>query len=186
MKRFCFIVIIFSVIFCVDSSALFYKGAEGYDVRKLQEALYRAGYYNGEWDGRYTERVCAAVKEYQRDAGVFPDGICTYGIARSLGADVKYDRRDEDALKLARLLCRVCGDRDQLTKLTVASVAVNRLSSPLFPDDMASVVETLGGAFPCEIPEDCMRAAYEAVRGAKPYGGVLYYEIKNGGFVYSK
>lgn len=175
MKR---LFVIFSLILLLGShaDALFYKGAEGDDVRELQQGLYRAGYYDGVWDGKYTERVCEAVKAYQRDNGIFPDGICSYAVARALGARIRYDKRDGDAVMIGRLVYKICKNDDYLTKLAVASVAVNRLDSPLFPDDMASVIETLGGAFPCELPEDCIRAAYEALCGAKPYGDILYFE----------
>ena len=179
MKRFFTILFLFSAL-ALSSRALLYKGAEGDDVEKLQKELYSAGYYGGVRDGKYTEQVCEAVKAYQRDNGIFPDGICTYEIARSLGVDIKYDQKDGDAVKIARLLCRVCKNDDKLTKLAVASVAVIRVDSPLFPDDMSSVINTLGGAFPCEISEDCMRAAYEALLGARPYGNILYYEETDG------
>ena len=196
MKRF-FTVFFLFLLFCTNTKALFYPGAESYEVRELQQSLYRAGYYGGEWNGKYTEQVCEAVKAYQRDCGIYPDGICTYALAYSLNADIKYNKNDEDAVKLARLLCRVCKNGDRLTKAAVASVALNRLESPLFPDDIPSVINTLGGAFPCDIPEDCMRAAYEAIQGVKPYGGILYFEdagkadksvkgAKHGGFVFYK
>ena len=196
MKRFCVIILLF-LLFCIYPEALFYYGCEGYDVRQLQQGLYRAGYYDGVWDGKYSAEVCEAVKEYQRYNNVFPDGICTYSIARALGVQTEYDKKDEDAVKIARLLCKVCKDSDYLTKLSVASVAVNRLDSPLFPDDIISVIDTLGGAFPCEILQDCMRASYEALRGAKPYGDILYYEktehtvkgvkgVRHGGFIFYK
>ena len=175
MKRFCVIFLLF-LLFCIYPKALFYYGSEGFEVRQLQQGLYRAGYYDGVWDGKYTHQVCEAVKKYQRENNVFPDGICTYSVLRALGVQAVYDKKDEDAIKIARLLCKICKNNDYLTKLSVASVVVNRLDSPLFPDDILSVINTLGGAFPCEIPEDCMRASYEALRGAKPYGDILYFE----------
>ena len=185
------------MIFRISADALFYEGAQSFDVRQIQKGLYRAGYYSGAWDGVYSKEVCEAVKAYQRDNGVFPDGICSYGAARALGAQVGYSKRDEDAVKLARFLCRACKNGDYLTKLAVASVAVNRMESPLFPDEMSAVINTLGGAFPCEIPYDCMRASYEALLGAKPYGSITYFKksedakaVKNGarhgGFVFYK
>lgn len=178
MKRLSVIFVLF-LLLCPYSKALLCKSAEGEDVRLLQQGLYRAGYYGGAWDGKYSEQVCEAVKAYQADNGIFPDGICSYSIARLLGVQIRYDKRDEDAVMIGRLICKVCKNEDYLTKLAVASVVVNRLDSPLFPDDTASVIETLGGAFPCELPEDCIRAAYEALCGAKPYGDILYYEETN-------
>ena len=194
MKRIFVLVFIFS-FFCINAEALFYEGAQSFEVRQIQKGLYRAGYYNGVWDGVYSKEVCEAVKAYQRDNGIFPDGICSYGTARALGAHVAYSKRDEDAVKLARFLCKVCKNGDCLTKLAVASVAVNRMESPLFPDEMSAVINTLGGAFPCEIPKDCMRASYEALLGAKPYGDITYFEkaedskavgncVRHGGFIF--
>ena len=170
------VLLIFITLFCLPCGAIFYKGAKGDDIRELQKALYRKEYYNGVWDGEYSDVVCLAVREYQRDAGVYPDGVCTYALARSLGADVKYNETDEQAVILARLACRVCGNDDYITKLAVCSVALNRVKSPLFPDSLVLVINEMGGAPPCEIPPDCMRAGYEASLGIAPYGDILYFE----------
>ena len=166
------------LLFCLSlpAGALFYPGAKGEDIRDLQIALYRAGYYDGVWDGVYSAEVCAAVREYQRQNGIYEDGICTYALARSLYADVKYNGLDEKAVILARYAANVCKGCDYLTKLAVCSVIVNRVSSPLFPDGLYEVINAAGGAEPCEIPKDCMRAAYEALLGAAPYGDILYFE----------
>ena len=173
------VLLIFITLFRLPCGAVFYKGARGDDIRELQIALYRKGYYNGVWDGEYSDGVCLAVREYQRDAGVCPDGVCTYALARSLGADVKYNEIDEAAVILARLACRVCKNGDYITKLAVCSVALNRVKSPLFPDSLVSVINGMGGAPPCEIPPDCMRAGYEASLGIAPYGDILYFEKNN-------
>lgn len=196
MKRF-FTVLFLIFLLGIAPKALLYKGAKSKDVYKIQKGLSRAGYYNGVCDDEYSEKVYEAVRAYQCGNGFYPDGICTYAIARSLGADIKYDQRDEDTVKLARLLCSICKNDDILTKSAVASVAINRLDSPLFPDDMTSVISTMGTAFPCDIPDSCLRVAYEALRGAKPYGDILYFEeakalpegvkgVKRGRFVFYK
>ncbi len=175
MKKF-FITVFLIFGLCLPSRALFYPGAGGEDVRRLQRALYKNGYYGGAWDGVYSEEVLSAVREYQRRNGIYPDGICSYPDAKALGAEVKYNGLDEKAAVLARFAANVCGKSDYLTKLAVCSVIVNRVSSPLFPDGVVCVINAEGGAPPCEIPPDCMRAAYEALLGASPYGDILYFD----------
>ena len=46
MKRLSVIFILFFLLGS-NADALFYKGAEGDEVRELQQGLYRAGYYGG-------------------------------------------------------------------------------------------------------------------------------------------
>lgn len=174
MKRF-FIIIILIVCLALPSHALFYPGAKGDEIRELQIALYRAGLYNGVWDGVYSDEVCDAVREYQRQNGIFEDGICTYADAVALGAEAEYNELDEKAVLLARYAANVCKKSDYITKLAVCSVMVNRVRSPLFPDSLTEVINAAGGAPSCEIPPDCMRASYEALLGAAPYGDILYF-----------
>ncbi len=191
MKR-VFIIIFLIICLTLPADALFYPGAKGENIRHLQIALYRKGYYNGVWDGVYSEQVVAAVREYQRQNEAYPDGICTYADAVMLGADIEYNELDEKAIILARFAANVCKKSDYITKLAVCSVIVNRVSSPLFPDSIVEVINAAGGAPPCEIPPDCMRAAYEALLGAMPYGDILYFSndenktynnaVKHGGF----
>ncbi|MBQ8555647.1 MAG: peptidoglycan-binding protein [Clostridia bacterium] len=45
-------------------------------VATLQLRLQALGYYNGNITGQYDEETAAAVKTYQTDTGLVPDGIC--------------------------------------------------------------------------------------------------------------
>jgi len=50
------------------------KGMMGEPVKQLQRALKNAGYYKGTIDGYYGEGTIEAVKKYQTDKGLKPDG----------------------------------------------------------------------------------------------------------------
>ena len=50
-------------------------GSNGDAVRRLQTALKNAGYYKGAIDGQYYDQTYAAVKAFQRAAGLAVDGI---------------------------------------------------------------------------------------------------------------
>lgn len=50
-------------------------GSNGAAVRRLQQALKNAGYYSGAIDGQYYDQTYAAVKAFQRSAGLGVDGI---------------------------------------------------------------------------------------------------------------
>lgn len=55
------------------------SGAEGEDVTQLQELLLAAGYELGEADGRFGAVVEWAVRAWQRELGVEPDGVVRRG-----------------------------------------------------------------------------------------------------------
>ncbi len=50
-------------------------GSRGESVSELQAALKLLGFYTGEVDGIYGDGTAAAVTDFQRSAGVKPDGI---------------------------------------------------------------------------------------------------------------
>lgn len=44
-------------------------------VRKIQTALKNAGFYKGAIDGKLGPQTKKAIREFQKDAGLMPDGI---------------------------------------------------------------------------------------------------------------
>ena len=50
-------------------------GSQGETVIELQAVLMLMGYYTGEVDGNYSENTAEAVKKFQQQAGLNPDGI---------------------------------------------------------------------------------------------------------------
>ena len=59
-------------------------GSSGQEVRRLQQALNRAG-YSLEVDGGFGEKTRAALMDYQRRAGMTPDGVAGSKTWASLG-----------------------------------------------------------------------------------------------------
>ena len=76
----------------------------GDDVEELQTRLLELGYDPGRTDGIFGRRTEAAVRAFQRDSGLVPDGICASLTMRALG-------------QLGR---RIVGGRPQLLRDMVA------------------------------------------------------------------
>ena len=57
------------------SRPLLKLGSQGVDVLEVQALLQLLGYYDGELDGTYTDNTERAVAEFQKSAGLGPDGI---------------------------------------------------------------------------------------------------------------
>ncbi|AEF94115.1 cell wall hydrolase SleB [Desulfotomaculum nigrificans CO-1-SRB] len=96
-----------------------------------------------------------------------------------------YNARDLDLL--ARLITAEADSESYLTKVAVGAVVLNRVKSPLFPNSIAEVIyqvdETgryqfepvLNGWINVHASPDSIRAAKEALNGADPTKGALYF-----------
>lgn len=60
---------------------------EGPDVMHVQERLTTLGFYDGEVDGIYNEEVFEAVRSFQADYGLAPDGIVGPDTWNAIGLD---------------------------------------------------------------------------------------------------
>jgi len=58
------------------SAFLVKEGMEGENVRQVQELLIEQGFLKGSADGICGSATAAAIAEFQRSAGLTPDGIC--------------------------------------------------------------------------------------------------------------
>lgn len=76
----CLLAITFSVLMaqvCLAKSAFLVKeGMRGAQVREVQELLISKGFLQGEADGVCGAATVAAIKKFQEQAGLEPDGIC--------------------------------------------------------------------------------------------------------------
>lgn len=59
----------------VFTGRVLFPGEQGADVRLVQEILRTLGYYRGVTDGIYGPQTVEAVRAFQRDRGLVPDGI---------------------------------------------------------------------------------------------------------------
>lgn len=62
-------------------------------VELIQTYLSRKGYDAGVVDGLYGRRTAAAIRAYQRDTGLSPDGLATIGLYNAMQADALEDRQ---------------------------------------------------------------------------------------------
>ncbi|MBQ1272777.1 MAG: spore cortex-lytic enzyme [Clostridia bacterium] len=60
-------------------------GSTGTEVRQIQTALKKQGYYNGSVDGVYGSQTRAAVRKFQAAKGLTVDGICGNATLSALG-----------------------------------------------------------------------------------------------------
>ena len=133
-------------------AATYRQGSSGEQVRIIQTKLKNWGYYDGAVDGIYGSQTAQAVKYFQRKNGLTADGIAGPATLKALG------------------------------QVAVGAVILNRVEHPSFPNTIAGVVYQ-PGAFTCmvdgqfnePVADSAYRAAQDALNGADPSGGAIYY-----------
>ena len=78
-----FLLIYFSSM-AFAGSILVRAGSRGSSVREVQELLIEKGYLNDIADGVAGEKTVAAIKDFQKAAGLTVDGVCGNGTYRAL------------------------------------------------------------------------------------------------------
>lgn len=61
------------------------EGDVGGEVQLIQSRLKSAGYFNGVCNGKFRYDTTAALKKYQRDHGLIPNGVVSTKVYESLG-----------------------------------------------------------------------------------------------------
>ncbi len=90
----------------LDGSRLLRIGSRGADVRRLQVILNELGISSGRADGIFGRLTAAAVRGFQLDVGISPDGLV--GSATRVALDVRYDPGTKQPNRILRK-----GDRGQ-------------------------------------------------------------------------
>lgn len=169
----------------VPASALSKIGSRGAEVRQIQTKLKNWGYYSGSVDGIYGTKTQSAVKYFQRKNGLTPDGIAGPATLAKMGISSKggsggYSSSDYNLL--ARLISAEARGEPYSGQVAVGAVVLNRVEHPSFPDTISGVIYQ-NGAFSClndgqfykPIAESAYSAARDALNGADPSGGAIYY-----------
>lgn len=78
-----------------------YKGLKGEDVKQLQRWLKQRGYYLGKIDGDFGKYTQMAVINYQKKAGLKPDGIVRPITCRAMGWE-SGNRQPDPQIKLTQ------------------------------------------------------------------------------------
>ncbi len=168
-----------------DADAVTYqKGSTGSTVTTIQTKLSRWGYYSGKVDGIYGSKTVEAVKYFQRKNGLSVDGKCGPKTLAALGINVSTTSQSTsgDVDLLARLISAESRGEPYSGQVAVGAVVLNRVESPAFPGTISGVIYQ-SGAFSCindgqfwkPVADSAYRAAREAINGADPSGGALYY-----------
>ena len=183
-----FAVNIFIIALAQSAAAdLYKKGSTGDVVAQVQTRLKNWGYYFGVVDGVYGSKTEEAVRFFQRRNGLAVDGqvgnltLAALGISPTGGVSSGQDRSGDRYL-LARLISAEARGEPYIGQVAVGAVVLNRVEHPSFPNTLSGVVYQPGafsclddGQFDQPIAESAYRAAQEALDGADPSGGAIYY-----------
>lgn len=194
-RRMCFLFIILFMAFgfllavpAPDADETLSKvGSHSEEVRQIQQKLKSWGYYSGDADGIFGMETKKAVLSFQRKNGLTADGIAGPATLRAMGlsdhaqtSGGAYSQNDVDLL--ANIISAEARGEPFEGQVAVGAVVLNRVSHPSFPDSIAGVVYQPGaftaitdGQINEKIAESSRRAAKEALNGADPSGGAIYY-----------
>ena len=154
-------------------AATWRQGSTGETVRTIQTKLQRWGYYDGEIDGIFGSATAEAVRYFQRKNGLAVDGVVGPATLKALGMSTGSGSSGSTSQS---------GREPYSGQVAVGAVILNRVEHPSFPNTIAGVVYQ-PGAFTCmvdgqidqPVAESAYRAAQEALNGADPSGGAIYY-----------
>ena len=168
-----------------SADAVSYKrGSSGSVVSQIQTKLKSWGYYKYSVDGIYGSRTEAAVRSFQQRNGLTADGIAGPATLRALGiqAGDAAQSVSGDVNLLARLISAEARGEPYNGQVAVGAVVLNRMKHPSFPNTMSGVIYQTGaisclsdGQFYQPVSDSAYRAARDALAGADPSGGAIYY-----------
>ena len=166
-------------------AATYERGSSGELVSEMQSRLKEWGYYSGEVDGIFGSETEEAVKSFQRKNGLEADGRVGPATLTALGLPTGQQgegAESGDLALLARLISAEARGEPYTGQVAVGAVVMNRVEHPSFPNSISGVIYQ-PGAFSClqdgqwdePVADSAYRAAREALAGADPTGGAIYY-----------
>ena len=165
-------------------AATYRQGSTGEQVRIIQTKLKNWGYYDGAVDGIFGSGTAEAVRYFQRKNGLTADGIVGPATLKALGMSTGGDGSGQESTVelLARVISAEARGEPYSGQVAVGAVILNRVEHPSFPNTVAGVVYQ-PGAFTCmvdgqidqPVADSAYRAARDALNGADPSGGAIYY-----------
>lgn len=172
------------ILATVGSAASYKKGSSGETVKIIQTKLKEWGYYDGETDGVYGSGTEKAVKYFQEKNGLTADGKAGQKTLDAMGVfeEAAADSSGGDEALLARLISAEARGEPYTGQVAVGAVVLNRVDHPSFPNSISGVIYQ-SGAFSClydgqwdePVADSAYKAAKEALAGADPTGGAIYY-----------
>ena len=177
---------LFAGLLTIGACAVTYKrGSSGQTVTQIQQKLKRWGYYSGSADGIYGSGTESAVKRFQKKNGLGVDGKAGPATLRAMGINpgtASGGTASGDEALLARLISAEARGEPYAGQVAVGAVVLNRVEHPSFPNTISGVIYQ-SGAFSClqdgqfnePVADSAYKAAREALAGADPTGGAIYY-----------
>ncbi|MCR5611495.1 MAG: spore cortex-lytic enzyme [Clostridiales bacterium] len=163
-------------------------GSRGDDVKKVQQALKKWGYYKGAVDGIFGSGTLAAVKSFQRKNGLKVDGIVGPQTAAAMGITLggsggsSSGSSTGDVYLLARIIYGEARGEPYIGQVAIGAVVLNRVKSASFPNTIAGVIYQRGafdavsdGQINLAPDATAVRAARDALNGWDPTHGCLFY-----------
>ena len=195
--RLCTILLLNTLVLAFAQSALavsYRQGDSGSAVTTIQTKLKRWGYFDGPVDGIYGSKTSKAVRSFQRKNGLTADGVAGPATLKALGMEQTSQNSGSsqtgssggnasgDVALLAKVISAEARGEPYDGQVAVGAVILNRIAHPSFPNTLAGVVYE-PGAFTCmvdgQIDQPIASSAYQAARdalnGADPSGGAIYY-----------
>lgn len=169
-------------------AASYQQGDSGSAVTTIQTKLKRWGYFDGPVDGIYGSKTTKAVRSFQQKNGLTADGVAGPATLKALGMEQTSQTGSSggnasgDVALLAKVISAEARGEPYDGQVAVGAVILNRIAHPSFPNTLAGVVYE-PGAFTCmvdgQIDQPIASSAYQAARdalnGADPSGGAIYY-----------
>ena len=193
----CTILLLNTLVLGFTQSALaasYRQGDSGSAVTTIQTKLKRWGYFDGPVDGIYGSKTTKAVRSFQQKNGLTADGVAGPATLKALGMEQTSQNSGNsqtgssggnasgDVALLAKVISAEARGEPYDGQVAVGAVILNRIAHPSFPTTLAGVVYE-PGAFTCmvdgQIDQPIASSAYQAARdaltGADPSGGAIYY-----------
>lgn len=189
------------------SSQVIQKGATGDDVIELQARLKHIGFYSGKIDGVFGWGTYWALRNFQYEFGMKIDGIAGSSAKDKLVATTKFDKskvkaqtqKKKDDSKTASTNVPQGYSQNDINlianavhgesrgepyegQVAVASVILNRVKSPTFPNNVSGVIfepraftAVADGQIWLTPNESAKKAVIDAINGWDPSGNAIYY-----------
>lgn len=175
------LILIMVLISVVNFFNLNYVYADTTRTREIQERLIEYGYYFGDVNGLFDDATVGAIKRFQADNGLNVTGAVDSATASALGVYMS-SQESYDLYLLAKCVHAEARGESYIGKVAVASVILNRVASPDFPNTVYGVIYqpwaftcTVDGQIDLEPDNASYQASQDALNGWDPTYGCLYY-----------
>nr|WP_244213957.1 cell wall hydrolase [Paenibacillus barcinonensis] len=156
------------------------QGIRSEHVVQLQEQLSELGYFDAGVTGYYGTITKSAVLEFQQAQGLSADGVAGPITLERLNQKVKAE--GATLRQLAKLIHGEARGESFEGQVAVGAVVLNRVQSGEFPSSISEVIFQKGqftavddGQFNLKPTATSFKAARQALNGADPTNGALYY-----------